>query len=526
MRIALVPLDSRPPNWQFPQRLAAIAGVELALPPRGELGTLHSGADGRRLARWLCDTVSGADGGPGCDAAVFSWDALIYGGLAQSRSFHGPPATIAELLPELARVDWSRVAGFSYLTIPRLGISIDSAHTYATHKAVREYFILSAQRELNSAAAARLAALEDELGERTLRQLWGWRERNKSLASAAVEAAYALGLRRVHVAVEDNAPSGPHLAEAAELAELARRLAEERAKHCFAPTNKLTRFTVFDGADECACMMLARAVADARALTPLPLQLIVHPAVPGPDRYTGLYESHSLGDGLTFLADLLGLNYHYSERGARWLVVHGVQPQPDLFEADPAKVFANPYLLPRTLPGAGPLYVSDLAACNGANPHLPSHLAELAPGALAGLVGFNTNFNTLGVTAALLRLAPGAADAAQSGAGLADAEARAAAQRRFLLERLADDVVYQSLARPRLLKLLREQRLDAMDFSTAGMQQLAQLTGAVQAQWREWCHGAGAAVLTAAGIPSTQAHSVRFSFPWYRAFEIEAEAPA
>jgi hypothetical protein len=175
VRIALVPLDSRPPNWQFPQRLADIAGVELAVPPRGELGTLHSGADGARLARWLADTVSGADGGAGCDAAVFSWDALIYGGLVQSRSLDTVPVTVAELLPELGRVDWSRVRGYAYLTIPRLGISIDSAHSYVTHKAVREYFILSAQQPLSAAAESRLRALQDELGERTIRQLWSWR---------------------------------------------------------------------------------------------------------------------------------------------------------------------------------------------------------------------------------------------------------------------------------------------------------------------------------------------------------------
>jgi len=511
VRIALVPLDSRPPNWQFPQRLAEIAGVELALPPRGELGTLHSGADGLRLARWLVDTVSGADGGASCDAAVFSWDALVYGGLVQSRGLDTAPVTVAELYAELKRVDWSRVRGYAYLTIPRLGISIDSAHTYATHKAVREYFILSALKPAATAAEARLRALEDELGERTLRQLWSWRERNQSLARAALEASCHLGLRYVHAAVEDNAPSGPHLAEAAELSELARRLADERAGTRPAPTGAPTRFTVFDGADECACLLLARAVADARGLPALPLQLIVHPAVPGPDRYTGLYESHSLGDGLTFLAQLLGLDYHYSKSAARWLVVHGVQPQPDLFESEPAKVFANPYLLPRKLPGDGALYVTDLAACNGANPHLAAHLAELVPGALAGLVGFNTNFNALGVTAAWLRLA--------------QAGVQEAAQQRFLLERLADDVVYQSLARPRLLKLLREQRQDAMDFSAANMYQLAQYGALVQGQWREWCSGAGAMVLAAAGIPAAQAHSVRFSFPWYRAFEIEAEAP-
>lgn len=502
MRIALVPLDSRPPNWQFPQRLADIAGVELLLPPRESLGTLHRAANGLALAQWLRRAAAGVDGGPGCDAVVFSWDALLYGGLVQSRQLDAPVSDLAAINAELARIDRQRVAGYAYLTVPRLGITIDSGSALATHEQVREYFILWGKDEADAASRQQLYALAAGLGERAVRALWQWRERNSRLAAAALEASFALGLLRCHVAVEDNAPTGPHLREVSALRQQAAALRQAGgATHC----------TDFDGADECACLLLAKAVCDLAQAPPLPVQLIVHPRVPGPDRYTGLYESRSLGEGLMLLGDLLGLEYHYDRGSVRWLVAHGVQPQPDVFAEDPRKVFANPYLLPAKLEPGGPLFATDLAACNGANPHLAAQLALLAAdGALAGLVGYNTNFNALGTTAAWLRLA-----GAQ--------EAHSPASRRFALERLADDLAYQSLARPSVLRYLRQQRLDAFDFQRADRYQEGEAAGLAHRAWRDWSDGPGAAVLSACGISPADAERVSFDFPWRRAFEVEVD---
>lgn len=508
MRIAFIPLDSRPAHWQFPQRLAAIAGVELVMPPRGELGTLHGAADGLRLAQWLSNAVTGKDGGSGCEAAVFAWDTLIYGGLVQSRMQDVTINTVAEISPLLRSIDWRRVAGYAYFTIPRLGISIDSARAYATHQAVREYFILAAKLEPDANEIQRLEQLTLELSPSLVRTLWAWRERNHSLSAAALELSFSMGLRIIHAAMEDNATSGPHLREAVALMSLA----EQQRRTLLAAGEQAARFSCFDGADECSCLLLARAIADSRAAERQPVQLIVHPKVPGPDRYTGLYESHSLGDGLSFLADFLGFNYVYAEAPLRWLIVHGVQPQPDLYESDARKVFTNPYLLPRELQGTEPLVVSDLAACNGANPFLIEHLAELPESHPHALIGFNTNFNTLGVSAAVVSaLGRGAA---------------ASPLRRFLLERLADDVIYQSLARRQVVQSLREMQLDPQGFADINLYQLTHLKNIVATTWRQWCYSRGDAVLAACGIPLAQAEAVRFEFPWLRAFEIEAVAPA
>jgi hypothetical protein len=494
MRIALIPLDSRPANWQFPQRLADIAGIELLLPPRVLLGTLQDGAASLALAQWLADCA------PRCQAAVISWDALLHGGLVQSRKPSLDEQRVTNLVHILERIDWSATAGYGYLTIPRLGVTIDTASAQASHQLIRDYLIACGDADTPPAPSPALA-LAEQIGRYALARVWEWRKLNHAAAQYVQLLSSRIGLRHLHFAKEDNAPSGPHLREEQALRERYTSLLRD---------DSALRCSFFDGADECACLLLAKAWADGTQAAPLPVRLRVHPATPGPERYTGLYESHTLADGLDFAGKLLGLQYTSNPSAGQWLVTYGLQPQPDVYAADPRRVFDNPYLLPAEPLTGGPVFCADLAACNGANPHLAAWLAA-QPAPLAGLVGFNTNFNTLGVCAAWLRLA--------------GANPLAAPSRRFALERLADDVCYQSLARPQVLELARAQGVNPLDFGTARPEFTAAARVLADNAWRDWVSGPGAPCLAQLGIPPESAQAVACEYPWRRAFEIEASAP-
>ena len=491
MRIALIPLDSRPVNWQFPQRLADIAGIELVFPPREMLGTLHAGADSLALAQWLADCA------PRCKAAVISWDALLYGGLVQSRKPSLNERNVTNLVHVLERIDWQNTAGYGYITIPRLGVTIDTASAQASHELIREYLI--ACGEANSPPPGSPAlALAEQIGKHALERVREWRKLNHAAAQYVQLISSRIGLRHLHFAKEDNAPSGPHLREECALREgYTKLLGDGSALRC----------SFFDGADECACLLLAKAWMDVTQAAPLPVRLRVYPAAPGPERYTGLYESHTLADGLDFNAKLLGLRYTEDGSAVQWLVTYGLQPQPDVFATDPHHVFDNPYLLPVEPLGGEPMFCADLAGCNGANPHLASWLARQSL-PLAGHIGFNTNFNTLGVCAAWLRVA-------------AD-DPRSVASRRFALERLADDVCFQSLARSRVLELARAHGVNPLDFGNAKTEFIDAARSTVDSIWQDWVSGAGSACVHALGISRGQASTLSFQFPWNRAFEVEA----
>jgi hypothetical protein len=490
VRIALIPLDSRPPSWQFPLRIAQIANTELVSPPRELLGTLHKGGDQRALLQWLKESARDTD------AAVVSWDALVYGGLVQSRT-EGHAVPLREIIDGLSAVDWSKCAGYLWLTVPRLGMTIASYQDWDTHRLIAEYFRLwgvVSQSPNDEKAAARLHELEAQIGSELLSRAWALRRRNIDYARDALMLAAQLGFRTCHVAVEDNARTGPHLGEVEEL----RKLALELTVECRREGREPPRFTFFDGTDECGSLLTARAILDERKAPPLPVRLTLFPSSPSPDQYFGLYESHSLEDGLLFLAKFLGFEYR-AEGKAQWLVCFGRQPQPDVFAEDPERVFNNPLLLPEKIGGDEPLFVADLQACNGGNPHLLQRLYSLAGSRLLSLSAWNTNFNALGFSAAVMAVE-------RTGSSM-DGTIQ------LLCERIGDDYLYQSCVRARLLNDCRERGLNPLDISdpaaTAALERKAgKLAGEVAEKF---------------GFPFDEEEPFVYSFPWNRLFEAYVE---
>ena len=76
--LALVPLDDRPCNRQFPAQLAAIAGRSVLLPPRDLLGWFTQPGECEAVAAWLAECPA--------EGLVVSLDMLCFGGLVSSRT--------------------------------------------------------------------------------------------------------------------------------------------------------------------------------------------------------------------------------------------------------------------------------------------------------------------------------------------------------------------------------------------------------------------------------------------------------
>ena len=108
--IVFLPLDDRPCCWQFPQRLAQIAQVDLLLPTRAlwcgedKRQPERANPEGEKLLAWFKDALAlgSAANRDGAEAPCLlaAVDALLYGGLVASRRPR-PPYMAAPLLQRL-----------------------------------------------------------------------------------------------------------------------------------------------------------------------------------------------------------------------------------------------------------------------------------------------------------------------------------------------------------------------------------------------------------------------------------------
>ena len=97
-RIALLPLDDRPVNYDYPGYLARSAGFELLLPPRDWLGNPWRPSRHAQLIQWLRERTDNSD------ALIVAIDTLAYGGLIPSRTSNEPLEQVLERLSILKAI--------------------------------------------------------------------------------------------------------------------------------------------------------------------------------------------------------------------------------------------------------------------------------------------------------------------------------------------------------------------------------------------------------------------------------------
>ena len=120
--VLLVPLDSRPPCSQLVQKLGAIAGIEIIVPPNRHLDNYKSPANREAVRQWTYNQLSHAE------SAILSSDLFMYGGLIASRqqlaAVDGEAGKTLAFLAQLHAKYPSRPL-YAFAIIPRLLIAED-----------------------------------------------------------------------------------------------------------------------------------------------------------------------------------------------------------------------------------------------------------------------------------------------------------------------------------------------------------------------------------------------------------------
>ncbi|MDD5367811.1 MAG: DUF4127 family protein [Anaerolineaceae bacterium] len=474
-QIAILPLDDRPVNYDYPQILARSAGYATMVPTREWLGNPWRDSQHEKIIEWLRKVSNEVD------ALLLSIDTLAYGGLIRMRISHESFENICSHLQLVREIKATRpgltiVASSVVQRVCRANSSEEEMPYWGTYGA--RMFRLSylmhkyAFCEASQKEQAELDDLKVGIPAEVYTDYLGIRARNHAVNRRMIDWVDEGVLDYLLLPQDDTADYGWNTTEAHRLqAEIRRRGLTGRA-------------TTYPGADEIGCILLARLVGQWEGFSPR-----VYPRYSSSSSATIITEYEDRPMQELIKAHLAPLNGVVVDSAAeadftlfvnapairqgnaedQWLIQTGLeklrQILPTEFQAYADKLAVDesfrwtrremetPLRSPEeftraivsTVRAGIPAAIADVAFVNGADLILSGELtthSEIAQ--LIGFGGWNTAGNTLGtvLAQAVIRLASLRRNPSAD---------QTAAHLEFLFLRFLDDYSYQAVERTRCM---------------------------------------------------------------------------
>ncbi|MGE5223504.1 MAG: DUF4127 family protein [Omnitrophica WOR_2 bacterium] len=541
--IAILPMDDRPVNYDYPGYLGRAAGYDIQVPPREWLGNPWRASEHIRLIEWLAQAARSAD------ALILAIDTLAYGGLIPSRTSSDPFEQVLKSVSIVKDIKTSRpglpiLASSVIMRISRHNSSEEEKAYWAIYGSrifrlsVLEHRI--ALGEADQAEKNEAEGLRTQIPEDVYRDYRAGRQRNHAINLEMLTWLEQGLFDYLIFPQDDTADYGWNIAEARALQARIRAL------------GLVERAITYPGADEIGCLLLASYICRQAGFQPRvwPRYSSIH----SPEVITS-YEDRPIHELLkAHLAPLGGvvsdspvnadlvlfLNAPAFKQGEgiyQWLAWIGpenlrealpVPAQAFLEEALTDPIYQNtrnemesPQRSPEELVRAllielssgRPVALADVLCANGSDLILGDQLVrhpEIA--ALSGYGGWNTAGNTLGsvLAQAVLHVLT---------LRLGSPRQQTQAHLEFLFLRFLEDYYYQ--ARERTLAFLED--LPSLGLSPTNehfedARQAAEVERCVRVRLQR-----AAAELTQVFIRSGMARQVQVEnihLPWQRLFEV------
>jgi len=463
--LVLIPLDARPVCYDLPRRLAAMAGLDLSLPPADILGAMKEAADADALSTWIQANCFGKP-------VIVAMDMLAYGGLIPSRLGHESFEELKTRTQDfLAKFNSPSISAFSsILRIPSYNNDEEEPEYWAEYGAQLYEYSFALHQNPQEASTDLPPAIVDDFMSRRARNF----KFNQWLLTLLQNKTFDY----LTFCQDDTGAYGLNVKEAEQLA-----TAIESAK-------LMAQAHIQTGADEVACIQMARWF-----LKQTGQQLKIFPFYSNPDGYQIIAKFDGLPIGhvveKAIRASGASVAHDVNQADLVFVVHTPGEKQGDHADQLPAGNL-KPEQLQRVLEilrQSKPTMLADVAYANGSDPVLTEALltSNLDLKTLYGYAGWNTPGNTIGTSVAMgvMRL-------------LAERQKTfdADAFYQLLLIRFADDALYQPDVRKRLRA--SEQPLD-------------------QSLLTEWMSQGAATFQQRLGLSS---RALKFDFPCNRTFEV------
>ena len=513
MKIAYLPLDERPCNYDYPQQIAQMnSSITLLVPPRALLGQKKIPADTVGLKSWLLENIEYYD------AVIIAAEMLLYGGLVPSRLHTHPESQLLDSVDFIRQLKQIKpelriYLGSLIMRTPSYSSDDEEPPYYEQYGAnIFRYGWLSDKLDRDGLTAVEqqeLANLVHTLPAHFLADYVQRREKNVAALTAIVDLVHD-GIIEFMVIPQDDSAIYGYTA------------IDQRSIGTTIANNRLQgKIHIYPGADELGCTLLARAAKLGCAVFPFY-------AAGNAENIIPLFEDRPLGESLR--AQLLAAGCEVVSCSGEADAVLAVnapgkfmqqaykQTNKDISYSSYRNLRLFVDNIRRYLDGGYPLAVADCAFANGGDTELIEMLDEACLlDEISAYAGWNTNCNTLGTVICALLFAR------QSDS----IEALIHFKQLRLMEdwiyqaevrqSLLDDVVFQAKHTPcdRELQRKLEQIESGMGFHVLFPPQFAEIAAARLLQ--RW---------TAAirhSFHRNHLTSVNVTHPWQRAFEIKLD---
>ncbi len=541
----LVPLDSRPCNWLYPIRMADIAGVRLHVPPLEYLGWRDRAGDPVALLDWLDALPKAIDG------ILISLDALLYGGLVQSRKPGAQIKTPGEIAGFVARFLRERPGCRLHVmkTIPRVSSTVLRTSDLPIYK---ELWRIGLQDKIelpngtsqptdsdnkleSDVPKAKSDILTSEQIETAWKEHLAAREMNK-LHHAELLSELLPMTTSWCIAVEDGHAKSAQVPEIDELLSSA-------------PTDLKNKIAVVYGCDEQGMVMLARHLRDKiEGRLPLGLWWTFSDSIKKIAKFEGIGVSENLARFMQHLrispidvelstwsnepSVVLGTApEEIASRKTPLLILHNFDEEQldhivDGKPIEPPKIegmWAIPFLSSLLLSEKVDIYLADFAWANGGDPLLDAVFSQGNGNYLQGYSSWNTAGNTIGKILAqfVCRAYRKTTDIRGWDSPLAIWSAE-----RYKFETLLTDRWFPQIIRRKLWNLVIENGGDPWSFDLYTLDFVEKRCKELHKPVKASYEGKHRAIYRGRGYVVPQTIEPDITFPWNRLFEIDLRVHA
>lgn len=434
MKLVYLPLDSRPCNMRFPVQLLLSTGNACITPEMHDMDFFTTPSKNADIVAFLIKEVKDAD------VLILAVEQLVFGSLLASRE---DDISTEEALQ---RVQWihtlkqinPRLAILAFSIIMRSSISTLKADDLTYHHAMTAYSQASHRARISGTIAdqAEVTRIAAVVPQSLIDKYHRVRARNHSVNRDCIRLAGDGVIDRLILLQEDSQPFGFH------------RLEQAALQKDIEANGKQMQITMHNGTDEGGCLCAALAVAK-------PFKLCVVELGGGDCDFIAKYEDRPFRENIESQCRFAGITMTDAESADKILCVltPGNMEQRDVqlpemeTEAEKERMKKLAKELVAWMHKGKPVGLLDVYYANGGAVSFMNELAaQVDPLSLHAYAAWNTASNALGTILSQMAL-----------------QLDSKENHLFTVERLLDDLLYQSVVRGELVYDLLKQGEDPYD---------------------------------------------------------------